>query len=218
MRHPLAWALGAALAVLLAAAALPLWHLLRGGAATTDGADLPWAARPLADGGLRVMGLEPGRDTLGDVGRRLGDGLQVALVARADEAGALEALADPFSAGFVSGRLVLAFAVDAAVLRGWRDRSPRSEAMEGGARRFVLAPADRATADRARLTGLSFVPALRLSAADIEQRFGPPAERRTLDGGAVALRYPRLGLVATVAPGQRGVLEFVAPRDLARQP
>jgi hypothetical protein len=214
MKHPLWWALGAALAVLLVAAAMPLWHLGRG-ARSADGADLPWAAQPLADGSLRVMGLAPGRDTLGDVARRLGDALQVAVVGRAGEVGTLEALADPFSAGYVSGRLVLAFAPDAAALRGWRERAPRSEAMEGGVRRFTLRPEDRAAADSAPLVGLSFVPGLALTADDIERRFGAPDRRHALPDGAAALTYPRIGLVATVGPGRRGVLEFVAPREFS---
>ena len=216
MRHPLWWALGAALAVLMAAASLPLWQLLRG-TMPADGADLPWAAAPQADGSVRVMGLQPGRDTLGDVARRLGDRLQVAVVARAGEVGALEALIDPFGAGFVGGRLVLNFAPDPQALRGWRERAPRSEAMEGGVRRFALRAEDRAAADRAPLVGLSFVPVQALTAADIELRFGDPAQRRALPDGAAELRYPGIGLVATVRPGMRGVLEFVPPRDFARR-
>ncbi len=210
-RHPVWWALGAALIVLLGAAALPLWHLWRG-SAPDDGPDVPWAAMPQPDGSVRVMGLQPGHDTLGDVQRRLGDTLQVAVVARADEAGALEALVDPFIAGFVSGRLVLAFAADADAVRGWRERAPRSDAMEGGVRRFTLGPDDRRAAERAPLVGLSFVPDLKLSAADVERRFGPPQRREALPDGATALHYPRIGLVATVSPTARDVLEFdVAP-------
>ena len=48
--------------------------------------------------------------------------------------------ADPFAAGFVSGRLVLAFDVPPEVLRRWRESAGSSEAMEGGLRRFALAP------------------------------------------------------------------------------
>lgn len=218
MRHPLVLSLAAAGVVLGAAVALPLVHMGSGPAPSSDSADLPWAATPLPDGSLRVLGLHIGGETLGDVASRLGDELQVALVARHGETGALEALIDPYRAGFVSGRLVLAFAVDAGALQGWRERSPRSEAMEGGARRFVLDRADRALANRARLVGASFVPTARLAAEDVEGRFGPPAGRQALAGGAVALGYPGIGLVATVGGGQRGVLEFVAPRDVRRSP
>lgn len=226
LKHPLWLALAAGLAVLAAAFVAPLWHMGRGGTAPAAAEQhLPWQARAEADGTLQVFGLRVGADRLADAQARLGDGLQVALVATLGEAGALEALADPFAAGFVSGRLVLAFEVPADTLRAWRARAPRSEAMDGGVRRFALAPADREAARGARLVGLSFVPALRLSEADLRQRFGAPAAELAQPGGAKALLYPDRGLAATVAAGpeagSRGVLQYVAPGDFEtrlRQP
>lgn len=218
LKHPVLLALGAGLAVLVAAFVAPLWHLGRGGppaAAAEQG--LPWQARAGADGTLQVFGLTLGRDTLAEVEQRLGDALQVALVARLGEPGALEALAEPFAAGFVSGRLVLAFEAPDGALADWRARAPRSEAMDGGVRRFTLTAADRDAARRARLVGASFVPTLRLSEADLRQRFGAPAAELAQPGGAKVLLYPERGLAASVAAGteagSRGVLQYVAPRD-----
>ena len=108
------WALAAGLAVLLAAFTAPLWQLGRS-AAPTQG--LPWQAQAGPEGTLAVFGLVLGRDTLADAQSRIGDGLQVALIARLGEVGSLEALADPFAAGFVRGRLVLAFDAPAPALR-----------------------------------------------------------------------------------------------------
>ena len=177
---------------------------------------LPWQGQVQADGSARVMGLHLGVDTLAEVRARVGDGLQVALVARLGEVGALEAFADPFHAGFISGRLVLAFDVPPDKLARWRDAASGSAPMEGGARRFTLRGDDLAAAERAPLAGMSFVPLLRLTEADIRQRFGAPGARRALDDGATLLVYPALGASATVAEGRRGVIQYVAPRDAAR--
>jgi hypothetical protein len=177
---------------------------------------LPWQVDVQADGTSRVMGLHLGIDTLAQVRARTGDGLQVALVARLGEVGALEALAEPFNAGFVAGRLVLSFDVPAAALNRWRDGSTGSQPMEGGVRRFTLRAADQAEAEQALLTGLSFIPVARLSEADVRQRFGAPQTQRALDGGATLLGYGDRGLNATVIPGQRAVFQYVAPRDAAR--
>ena len=68
-----------------------------------------------------------------------------------------------------------------------------------------------------RLVGLSFLPTVRLSEADVRQRFGPPAEVLAQPGGSQALLYPAQGLVATVADGQRGVLQYVTPADFAQR-
>ena len=162
------------------------------------------------------MGLHLGTDKLAQVRARTGDGLQVALVARLGEVGVLEALAEPFNAGFVAGRLVLSFDVTAATLNRWRDNSTGSSPMEGGVRRFALRAADLAEAESAALTGLSFIPVARLNEADVRQRFGAPQSQRVLDGGATLLDYGSRGLTATVMPGQRALFQYVAPRDAAR--
>lgn len=239
MKKPWVLALAAGVIVLLVAFALPLWRMVSGGGGAAAGAaegasGLPWQVRALqgADAGrAEVFGLVPGRDSLADAealmqgrpqdrlqGRpqdRPQDRLQVALVARLGEVGVLEALVEPYVAGFVAGRLVLAFEADAAQRARWRDQAGGSQAMEGGVRRFTLRPADHAQARGARLVGLSFLPTLRLSEADVRQRFGPPAELLAQPGGSQALLYPALGLVASVAEGQRGVLQYVAPMDFA---
>ncbi len=215
MKHPILLALGAGLLVLLAAFAAPLWQMIRGSAApaTADAQGLPWQVQAGADGTLQVLGLTLGRDTLAEAQARIGDGLQVALVARLGEVGALEALADPFAAGFVSGRLVLAFDVPPQTLRRWREHAPRSQPMDEGLRRFELLAADRDEISRSALAGLSFVPAVRLTEADVRQRFGAPAAEVGLGAGAKVLLYPAIGLAATVGQASRGVLEYVAPRD-----
>ena len=180
MRKPWVLALAAGVIVLLLALALPLLRMGGVGPWTEDVAaartGLPWQVARLPDGRAQVFGLEPGRDTLAQVQARLGDGVQVALVARLGETGVLEALADPFVAGFVSGRLVLAFEVPPAQLRAWREGAVDSEPMDGGVRRFKLKPEHRAQATQARLAGLSFLPSVRLTEDDVRQRFGTPAE------------------------------------------
>lgn len=223
MQRPWVLALAAGVIVLLLALALPLLRMgglasPGGGLAGDDAAaptGLPWQVSRLPEGRAQVFGLEPGRDTLAQVQTRLGDGLHVALVARLGESGALEALADPFVAGFISGRLVLAFDVPASQLEAWRAGAGSSEPMEGGVRRFKLRPEHRQQAAQARLVGLSFIPAVRLTEDDVRQRFGAPAETLDQPGGAHVMLYPELGLSITVAPGQRGVLQYVAPGDFA---
>ena len=232
MKHPFLLALGLALAVLVGAFVPSLWHMLRSppgasaaapgvtpapGAATAEGAaGLPWQVDVRGDGSARVMGLHLGVDTLSQARERAGTAWQLGIVARPGEIGTLEALSDPFSAGFVSGRLVMAFDVPEQTLRRWREASTDSARMEGGARRFALTPEHQAEAAGMPLTGLSYVPLARLSRDDVLQRFGPPETEQALDGGAVRLLYPSRGVAASVAEGRRGVIEYVAPRDAAR--
>ncbi len=226
MQKPWVLALGAGAIVLLVALALPLLRMSVGGPDVGGGlagdeaaahTGLPWQVSRLEDDRIQVFGLEPGRDSLAQVQDHLGDALQVALVARLGEPGALEALDDPYMAGFVSGRLVLAFEVPTAQLLAWREGAISSEPMDGGVRRFKLRAEHQRQAAQARLVGLSFIPSVRLTEADVRQRFGAPAETLAQPGGALVLLYPEIGLSVSVAPGQRGVLQYVAPRDFARR-
>lgn len=223
---PVAWALLAGLAVLLAAFVPVLWQTLSApprpagaAAAAADGPE-PWLLRVGPDGSSRLMGLHLGADTLDSVQQRLGDALQPALVARLGEPGALEALVDPFAAGFVTGRLVLAFDAPREARVAWHDAAPRSSPMEGGVRRFELTAEARRAAGAMRLVGVSFVPGVRLSADDIRQRFGEPAQR-VAAGAAEVWLYPDRGLSIALQPGARPVLQAVVPAEFdarLRQP
>jgi hypothetical protein len=214
MKHPFVIAVGAGLAILLLAFLAPLMHMVGGGtpaAGSPQDQGLPWQTQVAPDGSLKVFGLALGRTRLADAQATLGDSLQIALVGKAGDLGALEGLVEPFAAGFVSGRLVLAFDVPPATLARWREHSKHSEAMEGGLRRFDMSPDDRDDARQMPLVGLSFVPSVRLSEADVRQRFGAPSEVMDQPDGAKALLYPDRGLVATVSAGSKGVLQYVAP-------
>lgn len=214
MKHPFLVALAAGLAVLLAAAGAVGWQMWRGPAAVAPGQierGLPWQIEAVAGGHTRVFDLTPGVSTLADVQRVQGDALQVALVAKLGEAGALEALVDPFRAGYVSGRLVLAFEAPADARLRWREGATGSEAMEGGVRRFALLPAHREEAGAAVLVGLSYVPAVQLTEAVVRERFGEPAARVVLGAQAQAWLYPERGLAVTIDGQGRDVLNYVAP-------
>lgn len=228
-KHPIWWALGLGLAVLAVALAPPLWHALSGQPPTPTGVtgatvagragddQLPWAVQPLEGGRSRVFGLTLGQDRLAEVQARFADHLQLALVARLGEAPALEALVEPMAAGFVQGRLVLGFAGKPDQLARWHARSPRSEPMAGGARRFALHPDDLAEAGSLPLSHLGFVPSVRLSEADVRERFGPPTETKALAEGAAVMLYPERGLAVQVAPKSRGLLQYVAPSDFEQR-
>lgn len=247
---PFLLAAAAGLLVLLLAFVPVLWQWLRPGsdtpaagplqttaagpaAAASRAGDsgLPWQIRLLPEGHSEVFGLRLGLDTLADVSQRLEAAtargepmtLQLGLVARLGEVGTLEALADPWQAGFVNGRLVLGFELPEAVRRRWREDTrsgPQaaladSTPMDGGARRYTLGETARAEAAGARLQSLSFVPSSRLGEADMRARFGPPAAVSDAADGTRTLLYPALGLAISVREGSRPVLVYVAPREAA---
>jgi hypothetical protein len=222
---PLALLLTAVLLAVVAAVAVALAGFGVPAAPREAGpAGLPWQVRTLADGGSEVFGLQPGRSTVTDVTRRFGDELRLALVVAGGQPPALEAFVENFRAGFVNGKLVMAFEADPAWLAEAVARSPRREySGDGQARRHALAPADLALAQAVPLAALAFLPAARLDEATLVARFGPPSERVVGAQGEVQLLYPAWGLAATVPPAEgdlaraKAVLQYVAPPDFDRR-
>lgn len=231
----------AALAALLAAA---LFVFRPGGVSPTaqSVAQEPWQIEALPGGGSRVFGLvlaaapgqsstashagsaaAPAASTLADAQRLLGPSLQIGLLAAGDEPGTLEAYVDGITAGFVTGKLVLVADLPADVARVLRARATGNEPQPSGARRYALADADRDTALRAPIAGLSFLPSLRLDATMVAQRFGPPAQRLSA-GGQLHLLYPAQGVVVSLEgkgdEPARAVIQYVAPArfDALRRP
>jgi hypothetical protein len=223
-RRPHSLALAIAVGLLVAAFGWMVWRGAPQGGPATGPQRLPWQVRVQADGGSEVFGLTIGRTTAAEVTRRFSQDLRLALVASAQQPTALEAYVESFQAGFITGKLVLAFDADPRWLAGALERSPRHElAGDGTARRHALAGDDLAQAQGLRLAALAFLPAARLDEATIVARFGAPAERVAGRDGEVHLLYPALGLAATVPPPQgelaraRAVLQYVAPRDFERR-
>lgn len=219
--------ISAAVVVALLGAALA-WPLLRLSVAPPtlqpEPQDLPWLVRVHEGGGSLVFGLRPGDSTLADVEARFGDNLRVGLIAPNGQPPALEGFVETFQAGFVTGRLVLAFDADPAWLLAAQARAPRNEVGEGGrSRRYGLAQSDLSEARRSPLVGLTFLPAARLDEPTLVLRFGEPAERLRGPGGEQQLLYPALGVAIALPPAEgeaakaKALIQYVAPRDFERR-
>jgi hypothetical protein len=222
------WLVSLVVVLLLLGLALA-WPLLRPGSLPAAGqgepGGLPWQVKTDGQGGSLVLGLRLGSGRLGEVEARFGDSLRVGLIQPMGQPQAsLEGFVETLQAGFVTGRLVLAFEAEPAWLAAALVRSPRHEVGEGGrSRRHGLAADDLPQARQAPLVGLTFLPAARLDEATLVQRFGAPAERLTGPAGEAQLLYPALGVaVAVPATGAAGektrvVIQYVAPRDFERR-
>ena len=109
---------------------------------TQTGTGLPWQIDARPDGSSRVMGLtlSTGSDasTLADVRRLFGAEVPIAIIAAPGEAGSARSLRGPAQLGFVSGKLVVTAQVDAATLKGLRERALKSAFMESATRKYTL--------------------------------------------------------------------------------
>lgn len=205
------------LALVIAAIVIPLFFLPSADErAAKPPEGLPWQIEVLPDGGSKVFGLTIGSSTLSDARARLGNDMEVGVVAAPGERGALEAYYASAAMGFVTGKLILTADLSDDVVAAMRERAVKTEYMESATRRSTLHPDDRALADRTPIRAISFIPSVDLDEAMVLQRFGVPGERIRSSEQAEHLLYPEKGLDVILDSKGKEVLQYVAPRHFAR--
>ncbi len=212
-------ALGLFLLATLALLALPF--VLTGGDAQrhtgVPDIGMPWQIEPVDGGFSRVFGVEIGRMPFGEARERLGGGAPVvALVGAVGGAGSLEAFYESFSAGLLSGKLVLTLATTLEERERMLQRAVKAEYMEGATRRIQLAAEDLAWSDTRPVIAMAFIPAVNLDEQIVLQRFGTPAERIREGEHREHFLYPDKGLDLQLDAKGREVLQYVAPKDFER--
>ena len=178
-------------------------------------ADLPWQIQVDGQGGSRVFGLQPGVSTLGQVKQRLGNEVEVAIIAQPNEAGALEAYYAQASLGFVLARVIVTVDAGAEAVLAMRERALKAKHMESTTRKITLHPDDLAVVNDLPVKAISVIPTVNLDEATVIQRFGQPGERLVMSEKRVHLLYPEKGLDVVVDADGKELLQYVAPRDFA---
>ena len=204
---------GAAI-LLIAASLLLLRPTGDQSAAPVEG--LPWQIEALPGGDVRVFGLTLAGSTLGDARVRFGEDMELGIVAARGEPGALEAYYQDVTAGTIVGKMVLVGALDPATLGRMREHAVKREYMHATTYRYILDPDDLATAWRARIATITFIPAVSISTETAVARFGAPQERLRSSEQVEHLLYPDKGLDLAIDARGKAVMQYVAPREFAR--
>lgn len=207
-------AVAAAAVLLIAASLLLLRPTGDQPAAPVEG--LPWQIEALPGGDVHVFGLTLAGSTLGDARVRFGEDMEVGIVAARGEPGALEAYYQNVTAGTIAGKMVLVAALDPVTLKRLREHAVRRQYMHDTTWRYILDPDDLATAWRAPIAAITFIPAVSISAETAVARFGAPQERLRSSEQVEHLLYPAKGLDLALDASGKAVLQYVAPRDFAR--
>jgi hypothetical protein len=192
-----------------------VWHVVTSPEAPVPTQGLPWQISPTEQGGTRVMGLEPGRSPLALARTLWPQGVSLAVMARGQEPARLEVFAETVTAGYVTGKAVLTAAWEGESVDSLRARAASEEVTASGARRYKLAPQDETQAWTAPVRLITFVPTARLAPEVVNERFGPPTERKPGAEQVEHLLYPERGLAVTLDTKGRAVLQYVHPTDFA---
>ena len=161
--------------------------------------NLPWQITADGQGGSSVFGLRPDVSMLGDVRRRLGDEIEVAIIAEPNEIGALEGYYAQLPLGFVLAKMIVTVDVPDEAISAMRERAVRAKHMESTTRRITLHPDDLAAADRWPIRAISVIPTVNLDEATRAlPEAGAGCCGRQGRQGIAAIRY-----AATICPAAR---------------
>jgi len=177
--------------------------------------NLPWQIELDGKGGSTVFGLMPGVSTLADVRQKLGEEMDVAIIAEPDEIGMLEGYYSQLALGFVLAKVIVTVNAKNEVVSEIRERALKARNMESTTRKITLHPDDLAAVEKMPIKAISVIPTINLDEAAVIQRFGRPGERLVVSEKRVHLLYPEKGLDVVVDDEGKELLQYVAPRDFA---
>lgn len=172
---------------------------------------LPWQIDILPGGETRVFGITPGRTTLGEAIRQLGDDMELAIIAAPHETGTIEVYYSHHSFGPITGKLILVLDIAPDVLAALRERAFQDR----GTRRHHLHPDDLPAAHRAPVKVINFMPSFNLDEEIAQSRFGTPAEIIQVHAGQKHLLYPDKGLDLILSADGKEVLQYLSPGEFS---
>jgi hypothetical protein len=166
---------------------------------------LPWQIDILPNGNTRVFGIELGQTTLGTAIEQLGNDMDLAIIAAPGETGTLEAYYSHYSAGPITGKLILIMDISPEMLTDIRGRAFH----DGGTRRYHLHPDDLPAAFRAPVRVITFMPSFNLDETIARERFGTPAEIIHISEQQQHLLYPDKGLDLILNTDSKELLQYL---------
>jgi len=172
---------------------------------------LPWQIEILPDGDTRVFGITLGHTTLGEAIEQLGNDMDLAIIAAPYEAGTLEAYYSHYSAGPITGKLILVMDITTDALSPIRERAFQNS----GTRKYHLHPDDLPIAYRTPVKVISFLPSFNLDKEIVQFRFGAPVEIIQVQTQQKHFLYPDKGLDIILNTDGKDILQYLSPDEFS---
>ncbi len=175
--------------------------------------DFPWhIEHPTADT-TRIFGLTLGLATTNEAEQRFREEAKPSLFKSPSGKLVAEMFFEQVTLAGLKSKIVISIAVPDAELQGMYERGLRMSGT-GSGKKITLAPDDVARVRALPISGLTYMPSVRLEEGIISKRFGQPAQRiKEKKSGAVHWLYPQHGLDITLGNNEKPVLQYVPPKD-----
>lgn len=178
-------------------------------------ADKPWEVTVMPDGNSRVLGIHLGQTNYKTVQQQFGVFGTTGLFVDPDGSRSVEAYFDSVNQAGLSAKLVLNLGVTEAQLDAMQARASAGELQPSGAHRHELAEADREILLATAVTGMTYIPSVRLKKDMLRSRFGEPASTEVSEAddngqSTESWLYPDIGLTVLFQPEQKPILVYRA--------
>ncbi len=177
---------------------------------------LPWQIEELPEGQSRVFGLVLGQVTLADAFKVLGQDRELAIIAMLNEPGSLEAYYPRYTAGVLTGKLILVAGIEDQKLAEMRKRAVSIDYTGSGAKKYRLHKGDMAYVDSLPVATVTFVPSVNFDHDTIIKRFGKPDHLIVANTNTSHYLYHDKGVDIILNQKGKEVMQYVAPKDFGR--
>lgn len=175
--------------------------------------DLPWHIEHSAADTVRIFGLTLGQATTNEAEQRFQEAAKSSLFKSPGGQLVVEMFFEQVTLAGFKSKIVVSIAVPDMELQGMYERGLRMIGT-GSGKKITLAPDDVARVRALPISGLTYMPSVRLEEGIISRRFGQPAKRiREKKSGAVHWLYPQHGLDITLGGEEKPVFQYVSPKD-----
>ncbi|MDD2685088.1 MAG: hypothetical protein PHY62_02895 [Gallionella sp.] len=182
--------------------------------------DMPWHIEHPTPQTSRVFGMTLGTSTADEAEKRFKE-LGIPSMFKSPEGKlGVEVFFEQVDLAQLRAKIVLIIAVPDAELHAMYERGIRMSAT-GSGKKITLTPDDVTKLRGLPISGLTYIPGLRVEDAIFLKRFGQPTEViKEKESGAIHWLYPQHGLDITLGGEEKPVLQYVSPSefDKLRQP
>ncbi|MDO8465106.1 MAG: hypothetical protein Q7S46_07630 [Gallionella sp.] len=206
MEHKLYWGVGILSVLIFASSFFTPGKLV-------EKTDLPWHIEHPSPDTLRIFGLTLGKSNANEAELRFREEAKASLFKSQDGRLAAEMFFEQVTLAGMKSKIVLSIAVSDAELQGMYERGLRVSGT-GSGKKTTLAVEDVARLRTLPISGLTYMPQVRLEEEVVGKRFGQPAQRiREKKSGAIHWLYPQHGLDIALGNGEKPVLQYVQPSE-----
>lgn len=171
---------------------------------------MPWQIT-VDEGNSRIFGLSPGNSTLQEAITQLGDGYELALLAKPDELGSLELYYSRFQTGPLQAKLIISAAISEDEVLAIKNNPGKQEYLETGTKKYSLTAEQLESSLQLPIESMVLAPAASIEESVIHDRFGSSTQVITINDQVSQHVYEQLGLAVRIDTKGKDILHYVNP-------